>query len=208
MSRLTRLSRARVRHRRGSGRGRLDVSDQRGDPRDGLRLIGCGYRYLTVDEDVTSDEYRRINPAGTVPALVDGDLVLYETIAILMHLADRFPDAQLVPAVATAQRGLYYRWLAYTASNLMTAFYRWFHVDRMIDGEEHQRALRRGAKRDLAAIGSRIEAELGDRQWPLSEAPMMPDILLGVVASWGAEIDGADVGGPRLAALIERVAAL
>ena len=36
----------------------------------------------------------------------------------------------------------------------------------------------------------------------------MPDLLLGNVATWGDDIDGAEAPGPRLAALIARVAAL
>ena len=65
-----------------------------------LRLIGVEHRIVTVGEDVTEDEYRRINPAGTVPAMVDGDLVLFESVAILMYLADEHPDAGLARARA------------------------------------------------------------------------------------------------------------
>jgi glutathione S-transferase len=41
--------------------------------------------------------YLRLNPNGLIPVLVDGDLVLYETAAIVLHLADTHPQAQLAP---------------------------------------------------------------------------------------------------------------
>jgi glutathione S-transferase len=42
-------------------------------------------------------EMLRYAPTGLVPVLIDGDATLFETIAILEHLNDRFPDAGLWP---------------------------------------------------------------------------------------------------------------
>jgi glutathione S-transferase len=173
-----------------------------------LRLAGAEHRILAVGTDVTEDEYLAINPAGTLPAMVDGDLVLFETIAILMYVADHHPGAQLAPAPGTPQHALYDRWLAYVSANLMAAYYRWYHVADMIDGDDHQEALKRGAERDVNAIGRRIESELGEREWLLGDGPAMPDLLLGNVATWGDDIDGVEPLGPRLAGLVARVAAL
>jgi glutathione S-transferase len=173
-----------------------------------LRLIGVEHRIVTVGEDVTQDEYLRINPAGTVPAMVDGDLVLFESVAILMYLGDQHPDAGLAPEPGTPEHALYDRWLVFILANLMGAYYRWYHGDEMIDGEQNLEALMRGAKRDVNAITRRIESELGDRDWLLAEGPTMPDLLLGNVATWGDDLDGVDAPGPRLRALVARVAAL
>jgi glutathione S-transferase len=173
-----------------------------------LRLAGVEHRVVTLGEDVTTEEYRSINPGGTVPTLVDGDLVLFESTAILMYIADQHPEAHLSPAPGTPEHALYDRWLAYISAALMGAFYRWYKADEMIDGEEHQQALMRGAVRDVNVIGRRIEAELGDRDWLLDGGPTMPDLLLGNVATWGIDIDGVEFGGPRVAALVARVEAL
>jgi glutathione S-transferase len=40
----------------------------------------------------------KYSPAGKVPVLIDGDATIWESIAILEHLAERFPDAKLWPA--------------------------------------------------------------------------------------------------------------
>ena len=173
-----------------------------------LRQIGVEHRIVTVGEDVTEAEYLRINPAGTVPAMVDGDLVLFESVAILMYLADQHPESGLAPAPGTAEHGLYDRWLAYILANYMGAYYRWYHGEDMIEGGEHLDALKRGAIENVNAIAHRIESELGDRDWLLADGPTMPDLLLGNIATWGDVIDGVDAPGPRLAALVARVAAL
>jgi glutathione S-transferase len=172
-----------------------------------LRLIGVEHRIVTVGEDVTEEEYLRINPAGTVPAMADGELVLFESVAILMYLADRHPAAGLAPAPGTPEHALYDRWLAFILANLMGAYYRWYHGDEMIDGG-HLDALRNGVKLNVNALNRRIESELGDRDWLLAAGPTMPDLLLGNVATWGDDIDGIDAIGPRLGGLVARVAAL
>ena len=42
-------------------------------------------------------------PAGLVPVLVDGDIHVWETLAIMEYLAEKFPDKQLWPADAKAR---------------------------------------------------------------------------------------------------------
>ena len=52
--------------------------------------------------DHRSPTYLALNPKGKVPTLVIDDLVLTENVAIALYLADRFPDAQLLPDRSTA----------------------------------------------------------------------------------------------------------
>ncbi len=81
--------------------------------------------------DQKSDEYLKLNPAGVVPTLVMDGQVITETAAILMHLADTHPRAELAPAVATTQRAQYYRWMLFCANTLMPAYRAWFYPDEI-----------------------------------------------------------------------------
>jgi glutathione S-transferase len=60
-----------------------------------LEVAGAPHRIVVVDKlddgGVTPPDYLRLNPNGTVPTIVDGDLVLFETVAILEHLVDTLP---------------------------------------------------------------------------------------------------------------------
>jgi glutathione S-transferase len=46
----------------------------------------------------TKSSILKYSPAGKVPVLVDGDMTVWESLAILDHLADRFPQAKLWPS--------------------------------------------------------------------------------------------------------------
>lgn len=58
---------------------------------------------------------------------MDGDITLLDSLAICLHLADRFPEKQLAPPVGSAERGLYYRWMTFaelTLDPVVMEFYR------------------------------------------------------------------------------------
>jgi glutathione S-transferase len=86
-----------------------------------LEEVGVPYRteILAFNTDMKSHAYKAINPMGKVPAIKHGDTIVTECAAICAYLADAFPGANLAPPIK--QRGLYYRWLFFTAGPLEMA---------------------------------------------------------------------------------------
>ena len=71
-------------------------------PHAALAELGLEYELVEIERDKaqSSPEYLALNPLGVVPTLVDGDLVLTESVAILLHLADRFPEGASLRSTA------------------------------------------------------------------------------------------------------------
>ena len=65
-----------------------------------------------------------------MPTFEDGDLVLTESVAIMLHLADRFPEAGLGAPVGTRARSELYRWLSYLSNAVQTTDMHWFYPER------------------------------------------------------------------------------
>ena len=65
--------------------------------------------------------------------LVDGDLVLYETVAICLHLADTHPAAGLAPPLGTAERAHFYKWFVWCTNTLQAMLMHYFYGERMVD---------------------------------------------------------------------------
>ena len=174
-----------------------------------LEEVGEPYRVIPVergpDGSVSPAEYADLNPNGTVPTLVDGELVLYETAAILQHVADLHPESGLAPAPGTLDRPMLYRWMLYVTNNVMAAFYRWFKADEMVADPEAVESLQRGAVRDLERFGRFLDAELAERPYLLGEEYTIADTFLAGLHAWADEIPGLAFGGANLAAHRARV---
>ena len=57
-----------------------------------------------------------VNPMGKVPAILHGDVLITEQVAIGIYLADLFPEAGITPAIGDALRGPYLRWYVFYAA--------------------------------------------------------------------------------------------
>jgi glutathione S-transferase len=69
-------------------------------------------------------EFLAINPFGKLPALVDGDLTLFESAAICTYLADKHAEKGLIPTVGTRERAIYDQWVSFAISELEQPLWR------------------------------------------------------------------------------------
>ena len=83
--------------------------------------IEIEHQYIEFGAEMKSPNFLKLNPFGKVPVLVDGETVIYELSAICTYLADRYPEKGLAPALNDPKRGLYYRWLFFTAGPFTAA---------------------------------------------------------------------------------------
>ncbi len=100
-----------------------------------LHEIGAPFELQLVDRAQgahKSPAYLALNPNGLIPVLVDGDLVLYETAAIALHLCDTHPAAELAPALGTAERAHFYKWLVWLTNTLQATLLHYFYPERLV----------------------------------------------------------------------------
>ena len=65
-----------------------------------LQELGADFEPIRVNlaaGEQGRPEFLKINPAGKIPVLVDGDLVLTESVAIVLYLAEKYSDRGLLP---------------------------------------------------------------------------------------------------------------
>jgi glutathione S-transferase len=70
-----------------------------------LKRTGADFSEIVIQlrQPGTSDEIAKHSPSGRIPALKDGDLVIWDSLAICEYLADRFPQARLWPEDPTVR---------------------------------------------------------------------------------------------------------
>jgi len=70
-------------------------------------------------KDLKSDEHRQRHPLGRVPVLEDGDLMLFESGAIVEYVLERYKNGGLKPAVDAAEFPAYLQWFHYCEGMVM-----------------------------------------------------------------------------------------
>jgi glutathione S-transferase len=136
-----------------------------------LEELGVPFELKLVDRAHNahkSPEYLKLNPNGLIPVLVDGDLVLYETAAIVLHLVDTHPQAGLAPAVGTAERAQFYKWLVWLSASLQSQMPIYFYTDRYVEpgntaGAAEVKAL---TEKRIEGLIDQIEAQLASHGGP------------------------------------------
>jgi len=121
--------------------------------------------------------YLAVNPMGKVPALLDGDALITEQVAIYIYLADCFPQVGLAPALNDPLRGPYLRWLAFYGSCFEPAV-----VDRAMQREPGRPAM--SPYGDFDTMLNTLVTQLAHGPWLLGDRFTAADVLWGTALAW------------------------
>ncbi len=165
-------------------------------------LDECGANYEIVPIDFTKGEHKtpeflKINPAGKLPALVDGDAKIFEGAAICLYLAENFPEANLAPKIGAPERGRYLSLMVYSTSQLEPAM-----ADALL-GVAH---LAQRGWTDFETARNVIEGELGDGPYLFGDWFTAADVMIGSMFVW-RRMFGGQPDRPKLEAYVDRLLA-
>ena len=155
-------------------------------------LAEAGARYEVhfvslKDNEQRKPEFLAINPSGKVPALrlPEGD-VITKSSAILLTVADRFPNAHLLPPTGPA-RAQAYRWLAFMASEIYPMVEVSDYPERFAPTGEQAEALRLAARERIRERLLIVERFIEGR-WLLASGFSILDIYASMFARWRGSI--------------------
>lgn len=172
----------------------------------GLRELDADFEFVTIDlraGENRDPDFLRLNPAGKLPVLVDDDLVLTESAAIVMYLAEKFPQKGLLPADLKA-RAQVYRWVLFAVTELEQPLWRIakhsfiYPEDRRLPQDI---AL---ASEEFAAMAGVLDRHMQGRQFIVGDRISVADCVTAYVIDWGDEA-GLLEGFPQLRAYLERM---
>ena len=179
-----------------------------------LEEIGADYEALVVDRRANaqrSPAFLKFNPQGLLPVLMDPaqDEPLFETAAILLHLADQ--HSTLKPLDPRA-RGRLLKWLFFLSNTLHADLRIAFYTERYADSSESIAALRMRLRARVMAQLALLDAEIArhDGPWLLGAELSVCDVYLAACVRWvqlyprGDAIPTSAVQAlPRLSALLQ-----
>lgn len=160
-----------------------------------LEESGADYEARRLDFKVSeqrSRHYLEVNPKGRVPALHTGQGILTETPAILVYLAQTFPEAKLAPLNDPFEFAKLQEFNLYLCSTVHVAHAHGPRGSRWADDEAALAAMKNKVSSNMAECFELIETRLFKGPWVLGEQYTVCDPYLYAIASW-LEIDGVDI---------------
>ena len=150
-------------------------------------LLELGLEFSAVEglEILHSDELKKINPMGKVPAVVIDGEPLFEAAAICSHLADLVPEKELIAPSGTRERALHMQWVSFSLTEMEA--YVWSNARNTFVLPEEQRVTALFKQNAAAYVSAAriLDKILQDSDYLVGNRFSVTDILVGFVVNWG-----------------------
>jgi glutathione S-transferase len=177
-----------------------------------LALLNVEHEVVEVLKTPTGaapDWFAAINPCGEIPALaLPDESVMTESAAMMIYLADAYPEAGLAPAVGTAARAQYLRWMLYMATATYTSDLRMYYAARFSTDPSHADGIKAKAIIDLAHDFDIFAAEMGPGPFILGEKLSAADLYTAMLLSWSNDMPALFAKHAKLKQLYGAVSAI
>jgi glutathione S-transferase len=169
-----------------------------------LRELDIECEIVTVNMGIgehLGPEFLALNPAGKLPVLVDGDLVLTESAAIPLYLAEKYPDSGIIPS-ALADRAQMYRWIFFLVTEIEQPLWRIALHTRIYAEEERLPQEIPLATRDCKRMVTVLERHMQGRNFLAGDRLTVADFNAAYTLDWANEA-GMLEDAPRLRAYLK-----
>lgn len=171
-----------------------------------LQELGVDFEAITVDLPAREHhraEFLELNPAAKIPVLVDGDLVLSESVGIVLYLAEKHADRGFVPTDPRA-RGDFYRWILFAVTELEQPLWRIARHTSLYPEKDRSPADVALAARDFAPMVTVLENHMKGRAYVAGDSVTAADFVVAYTLDWAGE---AKLLGdcPTLRSYVERM---
>ena len=176
-----------------------------------LHELALPFELRLVDREHNAHKapaYLALNPNGLIPALRDGDLVLFESAAICLYLADQLPDGPthtpghaLLPPLGSAERAQAYKWLFWLSNSLQATLIHYFYPERLVDAGNTAGAaqVKAHAQARVGELLDLIEAQLAGhgQPWLLGAHHSVADPFAFMLCRWTRGFEGRPAAPAR-----------
>ena len=157
-------------------------------------------------KDLKSEEHRRRHPLGRVPVLEDGDVMIFESGAIVEYVMARYGDGGLKPAVAAAEFPEYLQWFHYCEGMVMPPINTIMVHSVLLPPERRNEEVLGQAQRLLARAVAPVESALEGREYLIGDFSAA-DVMLGHAIFMANRLGQVSEEMPNVKAYVKRVEA-
>lgn len=164
-----------------------------------LNELGLEYEILSVDVlqgENQKQDFLTLNPAAKVPVLVDGSLVVTESAAIQLYLADKNPQAGFIPETVE-DRAQMYRWIFFLVTEIEQPLWRIARHTFLYPEEKRLPQDVDLARQECVEMVAVLERHMEEREFMVADRLSVADFNAAYTLDWANEEKMLD-GTPRL----------
>lgn len=171
-----------------------------------LQELAIDFEAISVDLPAgrhRSPEFLELNPAGKIPVLVDGDLVLSESVAIVLYLAEKYRDRGFIPIDPQLRADLY-RWILFAVTELEQPLWRIAKHTSIFPEKDRIPADVALARREFLPMAAVLENHMKGRDYVIGDRLTAADFIIAYTVDWA---DVVELLGecPTLRSYLERM---
>lgn len=164
-------------------------------PTRALRVIWLlnelGLEYELHPVDLMQGEHHQkgflsLNPAAKVPVLVDGSLVVTESAAIQLYLAEKYPEAGLIPE-SVEDRAQMYRWIFFLVTEIEQPLWRIARHTFVYPEEKQLPQDVELAKQECVEMVAVLERHMAEREFMVGDRLSVADLNAAYTLDWANE---------------------
>jgi len=165
-----------------------------------LEETGAPYELTVMTrEEGRGEEHRARHPLGRVPVLEDDEGFVIESAAHCLHLADLYPEAELIPPPGTHERALVYQWVVFAPAELEPPLFEaWTQADK-----DPERAA--AAREKFFRATDAVLAALDGRDYLVGDRFTVADVMIGTSLLFTTRAGLADQLKPGLTEYLGRL---
>lgn len=172
--------------------------------------LGLDYELITFElfsEEMSGPEFLAISPMGKVPAVKDGDFVLWETLAIMEYLVDKYSDGELLPPRGTELGARTVQWLEFGENQLTVLASEIVVHDGILPAERTIPALIDRGRGELPKILGIVENALAGSRFIAGDQFTAADIVMGFALPIASHAGFLDDSTPSCLSYLEALSA-
>lgn len=154
--------------------------------------LGLPYEHVPLHYDAPETKarpYLDLNPNGTVPAIDDDGLVLFESLAITLHLARKHPAGGLWAATPAGESQIL-QWTLWAAAEAEPLARQWFHHTRFLQPAQRRPELAEAALGELARRLQVLDGWLAEHSYLVEDRFTVADLNVAAVLQRLADLGG------------------
>ena len=126
-----------------------------------------------------SPKWRKLNPVGKVPAMTDGELVMFESGAMVQYLVDRYGQGKLQPKPGTPDHAHYLQWSWFAEATFSRPLGEVVNHGREFPGDRRITEVVDEMKNRATLSLEAVAEEISDKQYLVAEEFSAADIMMG-----------------------------